>query len=262
MRALTAQELLDIWERGFAMTPVQRGLAFLTEACPEMTSQALAELSIGQRDDLLLSLRERLFGAQVSGLATCPKCGERLELNFRVSDIRVAKNGKGDKGQGEGEFPNPYPLSPGSYPLSLEFPGFMVHFRIPNSLDLATIAGNQDLDQSRKMLLECCLKSVDAQGSPVAPSDLPMEVIEAVQERMAQVDPLADIAFSLTCPSCSHQWQLLFDALTLLWNEINAWAYRILREVHILASAYGWREADILSLSPWRRQAYLDMVGG
>jgi hypothetical protein len=112
------------------------------------------------------------------------------------------------------------------------------------------------------MLLECCLKSVDAQGSPVAPSDLPMEVIEAVQERMAQVDPLADIAFSLTCPSCSHPWQLLFDALTLLWNEINAWAYRILREVHILASAYSWREADILSLSPWRRQAYLDMVGG
>jgi hypothetical protein len=46
------------------------------------------------------------------------------------------------------------------------------------------------------------------------------------------------------------------------WSEINAWAYRLLGEVHSLASAYGWREEDILAMSPWRRHVYLEMVGG
>jgi hypothetical protein len=51
-----------------------------------------------------------------------------------------------------------------------------------------------------------------------------------------------------------------FDIASYFWDEINAWANRILREVHILASRYGWSERDILALSPWRRQFYLDMV--
>jgi hypothetical protein len=34
----------------------------------------------------------------------------------------------------------------------------------------------------------------------------------------------------------------------------------VLREVHILASAYGWREDDILAMSPARRRIYLEML--
>jgi len=34
-----------------------------------------------------------------------------------------------------------------------------------------------------------------------------------------------------------------------------------LSDVHTLARAYGWRERDILTLSPTRRQFYLNMVG-
>ena len=37
---------------------------------------------------------------------------------------------------------------------------------------------------------------------------------------------------------------------------------RFLRDVHTLASTYGWREADILALSPWRRQYYLALIAG
>jgi hypothetical protein len=33
-----------------------------------------------------------------------------------------------------------------------------------------------------------------------------------------------------------------------------------MREVHRLARVYGWREADILSMSASRRQFYLEMV--
>ena len=38
-------------------------------------------------------------------------------------------------------------------------------------------------------------------------------------------------------------------------------ALRLLGHVHALARAYGWREADILAMSPARRQVYLDLAG-
>jgi hypothetical protein len=48
--------------------------------------------------------------------------------------------------------------------------------------------------------------------------------------------------------------------VSYLWAEVHSWALRTLHEVNVLASAYGWRESDILALSQWRRQAYLEMV--
>ena len=37
-------------------------------------------------------------------------------------------------------------------------------------------------------------------------------------------------------------------------------ALRTLREIDVLATAYGWTETEILRLSPWRRQAYLEII--
>ena len=41
---------------------------------------------------------------------------------------------------------------------------------------------------------------------------------------------------------------------------MEAHARRLLLDVHQLASAYGWSEMEILSLSATRRNAYLEMV--
>ena len=36
----------------------------------------------------------------------------------------------------------------------------------------------------------------------------------------------------------------------------------LVHAVHALASAYGWTEADVLAVGPWRRQVYLQAVSG
>jgi hypothetical protein len=94
MRPLTAQELLDVWERGLALPPVQRALALLAAACPETPPEALARESVGRRDGRLLWLREWTFGPRLVSLAACPACGERLETAFDVADIRVEETGR------------------------------------------------------------------------------------------------------------------------------------------------------------------------
>ena len=81
-----------------------------------------------------------------------------------------------------------------------------------------------------------------------------------LESRMAQADPQANIQLALGCPACGHSWLALFDIVGFFWREIDTWARRVLRDIHTLALAYGWSEAEILALSPWRRQFYLEMV--
>jgi hypothetical protein len=243
MRPLSALELLGVWEQGLAQPPTQRALTLLAAACPEASSNALAELSVGQRDARLLTLREWTFGTNVVSLATCSSCGERLELTFDVANIQVE------------------PETEPAETLSLTDDGYEVQFRLPNSLDLAAISEHgEDADASRDLLLERCLVAAHQGGKPASADQLPADVVDAVVEQMAQADPQADVQLKLTCPACEHQWQVTFDIVSFFWSEICAWANRVLREVHILASAYGWREGDILVMSPWRRQLYLEMV--
>lgn len=244
MRTLSAPELLDVWERGNVQSSVNRALLLLLAACPEASADSLTKLNIGERDARLLTLREWTFGSQLIGIATCPDCRERLELTFNVADIQVTL-----ESEPTGE-------------LTIDVAGYEVRFRLPNSLDMNAIADQKDVDVAREELLESCLLSVYHNGEDISSDHLPANIVEAIMDRMAEADPRADVQLALSCPSCSHQWHATFDIVSFFWSEINAWAYRILREVHTLARAYGWREADILAMSPWRRQFYLEMVGG
>jgi hypothetical protein len=72
---------------------------------------------------------------------------------------------------------------------------------------------------------------------------------------------LTHVAVDLTCPSCQEPWEVTLDIVTYLWDEIAAEARRLIYEVDVLARAYGWREADVLAMTPQRRQAYLELAG-
>jgi hypothetical protein len=89
---------------------------------------------------------------------------------------------------------------------------------------------------------------------------MPDDLVEQVVTQIAALDPQARIELDLTCAACGHAWPAVLDIASFLWAEINAWAHRTLRDVHAIARAYGWPEADILAMSPLRRQCYLEMV--
>lgn len=249
MRALSAIELLNVWDTGWDKSPAERALALLVAACPDETSNALAHLSVGERDSRLLTLREYTFGPQLNALTACPNCGERLELALQVSDLRPDTPGA-EGGRTANE------------PLRVKIESYVVSFRLPDSTDLLAASKASDTDQARQVLLDRCLVSIEHDGGAVSVDQLPPNVLQDIVERMAQADPQADVQLSLSCPTCYHQWQETFDIVAFFWAEIDAWARRMLREVHMLAQAYGWRELDILALSPRRRQYYLDLVSG
>src|SRR5262249_5963021 len=93
------------------------------------------------------------------------------------------------------------------------------------------------------------------------PATLPAEMLEAVEARMAEADPQADVRLALTCPACGHAWDATFDIADFFWAELEAWADRMLRDVPTPARTYGWPEPDIPAMSPRRRNRYLELIG-
>jgi hypothetical protein len=241
MRALGANELLDVWERGLRLSSNYRALLLLEAALGE-SMDVLGHLSIGHRDTLLLEMRQATFGPKITSAAHCPACSEQLELNFNVEDIQMPSSIEVQE------------------QMILTVGGYEIVFRLPNSLDMSVLDELEDGVEARNHLLERCVLSVN--GRTQNPYMLPPEVVAQISEQMSMVDPQADVELELKCDACAHVWLANFDAPTFFWSELSAWAHRILREVHLLARAYGWREQDILNMSALRRQFYLQMVVG
>jgi hypothetical protein len=106
-----------------------------------------------------------------------------------------------------------------------------------------------------KLVRQCCL---DDSGLDLGESSA--EDAEAISERLEQADPLAETLLEMQCVECGHCWNEPLDMAAWLWTEIEARSRRLLLDVHALATAYGWSETEILSLSEQRRAMYIEMV--
>jgi hypothetical protein len=240
-----AHELLQAWESGLPRSPTNRALTLLATAMPGTPVEEIATLPIGARDVGLLRLRSALFGDRVEAVCSCPSCGEPLDVSFDLRDLLRDDNSEATD------------ATASTRQLTLD--GHQVTVRAPSSLDLLAVAGEPDLLAARRALLRRCLAVAGDSGAPSADS-LPDDVAEALGTQIAALDPRARIELDLGCAACGHNWRTVFDIAGFLWAEIDAWAPRILRDVHTLARAYGWREADILAMSARRRQSYLELA--
>ena len=241
MRVLSAAELLELWERGLRQPPARRAVALLEAACPDLSPDEAAALPVGRRDAYLFDLRELLLGPDLTIVVSCPNCGEQLDSTFHGAQIRAD-------------------ASAAQPTQTIEADAYRIAFRLPASDDLLALSRAPDRTAARRMLLDRCILHAEHNGERADVASLPEDVVAAVAARMAAADPQADVELDLSCPACTHAWESSFDIAGFFWQEIHAWAKSMLRSVHALARAYGWREADILALSPTRLQIYLELA--
>ena len=138
--------------------------------------------------------------------------------------------------------------------------GVEVRFRLPNAGDIASIEGATDIAKARDTLIARCILGASRNGEQITVGDLSPGMVEAITDRMRELDPQADVTLDVECPSCAHAWREPFDIVGFLWRELQTSSRRLLNEIHLLASAYGWTEEQILALSPTRRNAYVEIV--
>jgi hypothetical protein len=227
MRSLSASELLTVWERGVGRNSVEQALSLLAAASGEPWEE-LAALPIGERDARLFLLYEHLFGPNLEAFAECSRCGARLEYSLRVADL--------------------LPHAAAGPVSELLCEGRAIHLRLPDSADLLAIRKCGDESQGRRLLAERC-----ADAALLTDRD-----VDAISTHLAQADPRAEVLVDLECPACGCAVRVMLAIEQFLWPKISWLAKRLLREVHVLARAYGWAEHDILSMSAVRRSRYLE----
>jgi len=244
MHAPTAADWLRTWERGGDASAAARGLYLLGGSEAALGDEALLCLPLGRRDMLLLRLHARLFGRRLDSVAPCPACGAVVEAGFDADALLVEQ---GDTA-----------TTTGVFELQSATHGLLVRFRPVDCGDLLALQHCADVAQARRLLLErCVIEAANlGDGEPVA--DLPDALQAELAEAMAAADPQADLQLAFHCPECGHDWEPAFDIARFLWQELHAWALRLLRDVDTLARHYHWSEADILAMTPRRRQAYLE----
>lgn len=246
MASWSAQDILALWETGQEQHTVERALTILKWANPELSDDELWSMSVGHRDARLLEVYEEQFGSSLQGYAECPGCGERLEFCIKTRDIRMNEPAAADENARR---------------LKLPEDDLALTYRLPNSGDLAVIRSAGDSETARRLLARRCLTSAASGGGVQEEHELTSENISILADRCAQEDAQAEVLILLGCPACGHRWTQVLEIFEFLWVDICRLASRLLRDVHILAAAYGWRESDILALSPLRRQFYLEMAG-
>jgi hypothetical protein len=238
--ALNASNLLATWEQGTAQHPLERAIRLLHLAWPQKSVAEWARVSVGERDRQLLRLREQLFGPTVEATTRCPKCGNELELTFTARDLESTV--------GATRAEERWKVVSGEYEIE---------YRLPTTADLLAIASGSR--PALTALFDRCVVARRGEGS-VPSTELPAAVIEKLSSSMEQADPYAEIQIALDCAGCSHRWSMVFDVVSYLWGEIEDWAERLLRDVHSLASAYGWSEREIVGMSALRRRLYLELA--
>jgi hypothetical protein len=241
MRALMDAELLEAAEACGSRHHIDAAVLLACLADPGLDTATAPELSLGRRDRLLLELRAATFGQRIDLGAPCPVCGEVLAVSMTAAALRV-----------DGAFPD----DPARERPEVVLPGGRrVRLRPLNSLDLAAVAHLADPAEARHTLGRRCLEAI-----PPDEPDLPEDLLDTIASRLAELDPQSDVFVPLDCPACRHQWQAPIDIGLVLAHDIEAAARRLLDEIHDLACAYHWTEAEILALPRARRRRYLERV--
>jgi hypothetical protein len=244
MQHATPDVLLRAWEQGMADSrPSTRSRALLGAASVDGFASEHGALSVGRCDGILVDLRERLFGPRFEAWVACPLCAQGLELAFDAADLKTPITNNGGA---------PFELHLGQYSLVCKAPCID---------DLIYIERLPSSEERRAALLARTVLEASINGTLCAAAELPQSVIDtlesSLQERDAQV--LTDLGVS--CDACGHEWSAPFDIVAYLWTELERWAARLMWEVSALAQSFGWNEQDLITMTPWRRQRYLEMLG-
>lgn len=242
MQPLPAAVLLELWERGSSQPAPLAAVSLLSAATGEEPS-AIARLPVGERDVRLLRVYRALRGRRVEGVSSCPACNETVEAAFDVDALVDAVHERTDT-------------------ITCSAKPFRATLRLPSTEDLLAVSSMESRADMREALLRRCVIDAWRGKKKISAAALPDAFLDKAEAAMERADPAGDVRFVLTCPACAHEWEVALDAASFVWNEVSALAQRVAADVHLLASAYGWREADILAMSTARRQLYIRQAYG
>jgi len=185
----------------------------------------------------VLSALSTRFGLSLQWIThNCVQCSNPFDFSVDLADLPVTGAGAG------------YPKS------TIDIDGKPVDVFVPTGADQLATVGIEDEKTAAQTLFWRCVKRVDGVWKRKKISTKWLTKIEFAIEKMS---PSMPFCVTADCPEC--------DTANLVPINVTHWLRHLaggpLDDVHIIASAYGWSEVNILMLSRQRRKAYVARIG-
>ncbi len=224
MPEINEANALTLWENGEGLSVLDRAVRMAAMA-GGITTNSAADLTISDRDRLLLAALHRASSGAVPVIAPCPTCNMVNEADVVLAAMLRAQD----------------------QPSAIARIGRRrAAVRPPSSRELAAAIASGDL------------ASLTARYCEPGDKSLPPEAAQAVEAALERAFPLLNIMISMQCGGCGENFAQRFDPVPLLWAQVVTLAKRAIADVDLLARTYGWSETEVLALSPARRRLYCE----
>ena len=226
----------------------------------DISTELVRKLLVGDRDYLVLRLRQITNGNRVAAILVCPnpQCGKNIDADFDIGDIHV-KQGNISSQVSTHKLAIQSPIKNGH-----ESGDYIVNFRLPNGGDQEAMASLVEGDESKAvtMLLARCIQGIDGIGDI---DERQIEKISAtarekIEKKMAELAPRVDLEMEARCPECGQEFLFPFNMARFFLDEMKINLNQLYQEVHFLAFHYKWSESDILTMTRKKRRKYLELL--
>jgi hypothetical protein len=205
-------------------------------------------LSLSARDELLAAVYESCFGSRVECRMHCAGCEEVIALEITLADVRaeVARM----VASREAVTARPTAVDETSFVTASG-----VTFRLPTVEDQLALSAGTAAAAADALLSRCV-----AGAAQDAPFDAATR--EQIDAAMEIAGPLLDVEVELRCASCHTCHPTRLEIGEHLARTVAREQEVLMREVHLLASAYGWSLDAILDLPRSHRHRLVALVQG
>lgn len=253
LNPLTGRDEEFLLDQGRWLSPAARVTELLARCLDclgplqPVDADTVRQLSVGDRESLLLHLRRITLGERLSCILQCPACEKKMDLDLSVTELILP----------------PYPHETRFHESAIEDgdASYRVVFRTPNGEDQEAVAAmvGESVASAADLVLRRCVSQIATAGGETI-EGVPDAVRRALPARMAELDPQADVLLDLTCPECATQFIVPFDIADYLFKEMATQERDFYRGVHWLSFHYHWDEDTILKLGRRKRQIYLELL--
>ena len=220
-----------------------------------VTTSLVTDLLVGDRDFLMLKLREITCGNKLDAVLFCPdpECGKPMDVTLNLDDFA----------------PEMKPVSDRLFTLELpadegETGSFSIEFRLPTGADQETAAPwiSGDEESAVCQLLARTITRVNDETAVDQETvrALPPKVRIEIEERMEKLAPHVTIELETSCVECRKPFTTLVDLTSFFLAEMKQSRQSLEREFHFLAWHYHWRESEILALTRKKRRRYIELI--
>lgn len=232
MGSPSAAQLIALWDGSPAVSAHRRLEPLLAAMEP---GAALGRDTLGVRNRRLLALHRSLSDAPLDARLRCAACGTDNEFAVPAASILDCRA------------PDPAAravVRSGRRRLT---------FRLPLMADIEAAPGPAAEDALAHIVARCRIG-----GKPGERVCAP--VLARLAARFESLDPAARIVVALRCAECRGALRATIDIAEFVAADVERIVDRLLREIDVIARAYGWTEHDILALPAARRRRYVAMI--